>query len=76
MSASTDAADPHLSFRRHGEVAVVDVSADIESLPASAIETAAQVVLSPLKADPPANVICPRSSSSRPSSFPSCSGAT
>ena len=60
MSARSDAAagtDPYLSFRRHGEVAVVDVSATIENLPSSAIETAAQVVLSPLKANPPSNVI-------------------
>ena len=33
------------------------VSAAIENLPASAIETAAQVVLSPLKENPPSNVI-------------------
>jgi anti-sigma B factor antagonist len=60
MSARSDAAastDPYLSFRRHGEAAVVDVSAAIENLPSSAIETAAQVVLSPLKANPPSNVI-------------------
>jgi len=49
--------EPYLSFRRHGEVAVVCVSSAIESLPASAIETAAQVVLSPLKENPPSNVI-------------------
>jgi anti-sigma B factor antagonist len=57
MSASADASEAYLSFRRHGEMAVVHVSAAIESLPASAIETAAQVVLSPLKANPPSNVI-------------------
>src|SRR5262245_61540864 len=60
MSARSESAsgtEPYLSFRRHGEVAVVDVSADIENLPSSAIETAAQVVLSPLKANPPSNVI-------------------
>jgi len=60
MSASpesTAANEPYLSFRRHGEVAVVSVSAAIENLPSSAIETAAQVVLSPLKANPPSNVI-------------------
>ena len=49
--------EPYLSFRRHGEVAVVGVSAAIENLPASAIETAAHVVLSPLKENPPSNVI-------------------
>jgi anti-anti-sigma factor len=60
MSASpesTTAGEPYLSFRRHGEVAVVSVSSAIEDLPSSAIETAAQVVLSPLKANPPSNVI-------------------
>src|SRR6188472_1141199 len=49
--------EPFLSFRRHGEVAVVGVSSAIENLPSSAIETAAQVVLSPLKENPPSNVI-------------------
>jgi anti-anti-sigma factor len=58
MSASSEAtSEPYLAFRRHGEMAVVQVSAAIEALPASAIETAAQVVLSPLKANPPSNVI-------------------
>jgi len=61
MSASPESAaagnEPYLSFRRHGEVAVVGVSSAIESLPASAIETAASVVLSPLKENPPSNVI-------------------
>jgi len=54
---SSAGGEPYLSFRRHGEVAVVSVSAAIEDLPSSAIETAAQVVLSPLKANPPSNVI-------------------
>jgi len=58
MSVSSEpTSEPYLAFRRHGEVAVVQVSAAIESLPASAIETAAAVVLSPLKANPPSNVI-------------------
>ena len=59
MSDSPNAAssEPYLSFRRHGEIAVVEVSAAIEDLPSSAIETAAQIVLSPLKANPPSNVI-------------------
>ena len=58
MRASSEAgSEPFLAFRRHGEIAVVHVSSAIEDLPASAIETAAQVVLSPLKANPPSNVI-------------------
>jgi anti-anti-sigma factor len=61
MSASPEptaaANEPYLSFRRHGEVAVVAVSAAIENLAPNTIETAAQVVLSPLKENPPSNVI-------------------
>jgi anti-sigma B factor antagonist len=60
MSASPAPAtngEAYFSFRRHGEVAVVHVSAAIENLQSNVIETAAQVVLSPLKANPPSNVI-------------------
>jgi len=58
MSATISESDePFLTFRRHGEIAVVSVSAAIEDLASSAIETAAQVVLSPLKENPPSNVI-------------------
>jgi anti-sigma B factor antagonist len=61
MSASPEPAtrpsEPYLSFRRHGDVAVVGVSAAIENMQSSAIETAAQVVLFPLKENPPSNVI-------------------
>lgn len=57
VSQSNAGGEPFLSFRRHGEIAVVGVAAPIENLPASAIETAAQVVLSPLKENPPSNVI-------------------
>jgi anti-anti-sigma factor len=60
MSASPAPAtngEAFFSFRRHGEVAVVHVSAAIENLQSNVIETAAQVVLSPLKANPPSNVI-------------------
>lgn len=58
MSATIlDPNEPCLTFRRHGEIAVVSVSAAIEDLASSAIETAAQVVLAPLKENPPSNVI-------------------
>ena len=57
LNSASGSTEPFLSFRRHGEIAVVEVSAAIEDLPSSAIETAAQVVLSPLKANPPSNVI-------------------
>ena len=54
---SVSTSGPYLSFRRHGEIAVVAVSAAIEDLPPNLVETAAQVVLSPLKQNPPSNVI-------------------
>jgi len=57
MSASPESDEPFLTFRRHGEIAVVSVSAAIENLASSAIETAAQIVLAPLKENPPSNVI-------------------
>jgi anti-anti-sigma factor len=49
--------EPYLSFRRHGEMAVVTVSSSVEDLPPNVVEMAAQVVLSPLKENPPSNVI-------------------
>ncbi len=59
MSASpvSDSGEQFFSVRRHGEVAVVSVSAAIEDLATNAIETAAQLVLAPLKQNPPSNVI-------------------
>jgi anti-anti-sigma factor len=53
----TDTSDQYFSFRRHGDVAVVTVSAEIENLASNVIETAAHVVLLPLKENPPSNVI-------------------
>ncbi len=57
MSVSPANGDQYFSVRRHGEVAVITVSANIEHLPANSIETAAQLVLAPLKENPPSNVI-------------------
>ena len=58
MSVSPTAdGEQYFSFRRHGDLAVVVVSAEIENLPTNIIEAAAQFVLSPLKEHPPSNVI-------------------
>ncbi|HVK13622.1 MAG TPA: STAS domain-containing protein [Gemmataceae bacterium] len=57
MSASPANGEQYFSVRRHGEVAVITVSANIENLPANTIETAAQLVLAPLKENPPSSVI-------------------
>jgi anti-sigma B factor antagonist len=57
MSVSPANSEQYFSVRRHGDVAVITVSANIEHLPANTIETAAQLVLAPLKENPPSNVI-------------------
>lgn len=50
---------PNESFRvdRHGDVAVITPSPEVESMHESLIEQAAQMVLAPLKDDPPAGVV-------------------
>ncbi len=47
------------SFRieRHGDVAVIIPSPEVESMPENLIQQAAQMVLAPLKADPPAGLV-------------------
>jgi anti-anti-sigma factor len=52
-------ATPSESFQiqRRGEVVIVTPSADVESMTDSMIEQASQLVLAPLKDDPPSGVI-------------------
>lgn len=52
-------ADTSQSFRveRHGDIAVIIPSPEVESMEESLIQQAAQMVLAPLKADPPAGLI-------------------
>ncbi len=47
------------SFRieRHGDIAVIIPSTEVESMPENLIQQAAQMVLAPLRADPPAGLI-------------------
>ena len=47
------------SFRieRHGDVAVIIPSPEVESMPENLIQQAAQMVLAPLRADPPAGLV-------------------
>jgi len=47
------------SFRveRHGEIAVIIPSPEVESMPESLIQQAAQFVLAPLKEDPPGGLV-------------------
>jgi len=51
--------EPSESFRveRHGDVAVIIPSPDVESMQETLIQQAAQMVLAPLKEDPPGGVV-------------------
>ena len=46
-----------IRIERHGDIAVIIPSPDVEKLPENLMEQAAQMVLSPLRADPPAGLI-------------------
>ena len=43
--------------QRHGDVAIIIPSPEVESMPENLIQQAAQMVLAPLKADPPAGLV-------------------
>src|SRR6266446_5501480 len=47
------------SFRveRHGDVAVIIPASEVESMPENLIQQAAEMVLAPLKKDPPAGLV-------------------
>ena len=47
------------SFRveRHGDVAVIIPASEVESMPESLIQQAAEIVLAPLRKDPPAGLV-------------------
>ena len=55
------AAEPtqNQSFRieRHGDIAVITPSPEVEKMPENLMDQAAQMVLAPLKSDPPAGLI-------------------
>jgi anti-anti-sigma factor len=47
------------SFRvdRHGDIAVITPASEVESMPESLIQQAAELVLAPLRKDPPAGLV-------------------
>jgi len=47
----------YINIERHGDIAVIIPSPEVEKLPENLMEQAAQMVLSPLRADPPAGLI-------------------
>lgn len=46
-----------IQIRRHGDIAVIVPSPEVENMPESAIEQAAQMVLQPLRTSPPSGII-------------------
>ncbi|HUR53534.1 MAG TPA: STAS domain-containing protein [Gemmataceae bacterium] len=57
MASDADLAHEFFQVRRHGDVAVIIPSPQIEHLPETLLEPAAQMVLAPLRDDPPNNII-------------------
>ena len=50
-------ANEYFQVKRHGDVAVIVPSPEVEHLPENTIATAAAMVLAPLKEDPPTHLI-------------------
>src|SRR5437879_9345864 len=52
-------AQPSESFHveRHGDIAVIIPASEVESMPENLIQQAAEMVLAPLKKDPPAGLV-------------------
>ncbi len=57
MSTDADLTNEFFQVRRHGDIAVIVPSPQIEHLPETLLQPAAQMVLAPLKEDPPNNII-------------------
>ena len=47
----------YIGIERHGDIAVIIPSPEVEKLPENLMEQAAQMVLAPLRTDPPAGLI-------------------
>ena len=47
----------YIGIERHGDIAVITPSPEVEKMPENLMEQAAQMVLSPLRADPPTGLI-------------------
>jgi len=45
------------AIERHGDIAVITPSPEVEKMPENLMEQAAQMVLAPLRSDPPAGLI-------------------
>jgi anti-anti-sigma factor len=50
-------ANEYFQLKRHGEIAVIIPSPEVEQLPESLLQPAAQMLLQPLRNDPPSHLI-------------------
>ena len=57
MPSDADLTNEFFQVRRHGDIAVIVPSPQIEHLPETLLQPAAQMVLAPLKEDPPNQII-------------------
>lgn len=57
MPSDADLTNEFFQVKRHGDVAVVVPSAQVEDLPETLLQPAAEMVLAPLKEDPPNQII-------------------
>jgi anti-sigma B factor antagonist len=55
MSQTTQ--NQSIQIERHGDIALITPSPEVERMPENLMEQAAQLVLAPLRADPPAGLI-------------------
>jgi anti-anti-sigma factor len=62
MASDADLAQEFFQVRRHGDIAVITPSPQVEHLPETLLEPAAQMVLAPLREDPPNQIIVDLSS--------------
>ncbi len=56
MAADPSQSQPFL-IERHGDIAIITPSPEVEKMPENLMEQAAQMVLAPLRSDPPAGLI-------------------
>jgi anti-sigma B factor antagonist len=49
--------DGSIDVKRHGDLAIITPSPDVENMPDTLIQPAAELVLAPLRKDPPSGVI-------------------
>ena len=55
MSQTTQ--NQSIQIERHGDIAIITPSPEVEKMPENLMEQAAQLVLAPLRADPPAGLV-------------------